>query len=89
MRSRAKLDYVGTQQQLDGGTADEQLRLLREVGILRQQREARRGGVSLALPEQVITEGDDGYGLRVPRAAARRGLERPDLPDDGNGSGRA
>ena len=63
VRSRAKLDYVGAQQQLDGGTADEQLRLLREVGILRQQREARRGGVSLALPEQVITQGDGAYGL--------------------------
>jgi exoribonuclease R len=64
VRSRAKLDYVGAQQALDGGTADEQLRLLREVGILRQQREARRGGVSLAIPEQVITEDDDGYGLQ-------------------------
>ncbi|HET9242781.1 MAG TPA: RNB domain-containing ribonuclease [Gaiella sp.] len=64
VRSRAKLDYVTAQQELDGGTADEQLRLLREIGILRQQREARRGGVSLALPEQVITEEHDGYGLR-------------------------
>ena len=64
VRSRAQLDYVGAQQQLDGGTADEQLRLLREVGILRQQREVRRGGVSLAIPEQVITEEDHHYGLR-------------------------
>jgi exoribonuclease R len=64
VRSRAKLDYVSAQQALDGGTADEQLRLLREVGILRQQREARRGGVSLSLPEQMITEDDDGYGLQ-------------------------
>jgi exoribonuclease R len=64
VRSRAKLDYVSAQQALDGGTAEEQLRLLREVGILRQQREARRGGVSLAIPEQVITQDDDGYGLQ-------------------------
>jgi exoribonuclease R len=64
VRSLAKLDYVTAQQQLDGGTADEQLRLLREVGILRQQREERRGGVSLPLPEQVITEDDGEYGLR-------------------------
>lgn len=64
VRSREKLDYVRSQQALDGGTADEQLRLLREVGILRQQREVRRGGVSLAIPEQVITEDDDGYGLQ-------------------------
>ena len=64
VRSRAKLDYVTAQQELDGGTAHEQLRLLREVGILRQQREERRGGISLAIPEQVVTEDDDGYGLQ-------------------------
>ena len=64
VRSRAKLDYVTSQQELDGGTADEQLRLLREVGLLRQQREVRRGGVSLAIPEQVITEDDGHYGLQ-------------------------
>ena len=64
VRSRAKLDYVTAQQQLDGGTAHEQLRLLREVGILRQQREERRGGVSLPLPDQVITQDDGEYGLR-------------------------
>ncbi len=64
VRSRAKLDYVTSQQELDGGTADEQLRLLREVGLLRQQREVRRGGVSLAIPEQVITEEDGHYGLQ-------------------------
>jgi exoribonuclease R len=64
VRSRAKLDYVTSQQALDGGTADEQLRLLREVGIVRRQRELRRGGVSLALPEQVVTEDRQRYGLR-------------------------
>ena len=64
VRSRAKLDYVSSQQALDGGTADEQLRLLREVGLLRQQREVRRGGVSLAIPEQVITQDDGAYGLQ-------------------------
>jgi exoribonuclease R len=64
VRSRAKLDYVTSQQALDGGTADEQLRLLREVGILRRQREQRRGGVSIALPDQVVTEDRQRYGLR-------------------------
>jgi exoribonuclease R len=63
VRSRAKHDYVGAQQALDAGTADEQLRLLREVGILREQREIMRGGVSLAIPEQVITR-DGSYGLQ-------------------------
>jgi exoribonuclease R len=73
VRSRAKLDYVTVQQQLDGGTADAQLRLLREVGILRQQREARRGGVSLPLPDQVITEEAGEYGLRFSAPLAVEG----------------
>ena len=64
VRSRAKLDYVGAQQALDDGGAAEQLRLLREIGILREQRETRRGGVSLALPEQLVTHDEQRYGLR-------------------------
>ncbi|MEO5851272.1 MAG: RNB domain-containing ribonuclease [Nocardioides sp.] len=59
VRSRAKLDYEGVQRQLDDGSADESLRLLKEVGLLREAREAARGGVSLPLPEQEIDiEGD-------------------------------
>jgi exoribonuclease R len=54
VRSRAKLDYAGLQQQVDAGTADEMSTLLREVGEKRLQREAARGGVSLPLPEQEI-----------------------------------
>ena len=77
------------QQALDGGTAEEQLRLLREVGILRLQREDRRGGVSLPIPEQVITEDDGAVRAQLPRPAPRRGVERPDLPDDGHGRGGA
>ena len=61
--SRAKLDYEGVQRALDDGSADEVLRLLREVGILRQQREVRRGGVSLQLPEQEVAKGPHGYEL--------------------------
>jgi exoribonuclease R len=63
VRSRKKLAYGGVQQALDHGSADEVLRLLREVGILRQQREVRRGGVSLQLPEQEVATGPDGYEL--------------------------
>jgi exoribonuclease R len=63
VRSRKKLDYGGVQQALDAGSADEVLRLLREVGILRQQREARRGGVSLQLPEQEVVTAKHGYEL--------------------------
>ncbi len=54
VRSRAKLDYAGVQRDLDAGTAEESLRLLREVGELRLAREAARGGVSLPTPEQEI-----------------------------------
>ncbi|HET8742066.1 MAG TPA: RNB domain-containing ribonuclease [Gaiella sp.] len=64
VRSRAKLDYVSAQTALDDGTATEQLRLLREIGILREQRETRRGGVSLALPEQLVTHDGQRFGLR-------------------------
>ena len=63
VRSRAKLSYEGVQRALDDGSADEVLRLLREVGILRQQREVRRGGVSLQLPEQEVTKSPSGYEL--------------------------
>lgn len=63
VRSRAKLDYESVQRALDDGSADEVLLLLREVGTLRQQREVRRGGVSLQLPEQEVVKGPDGYRL--------------------------
>ena len=55
VRSRARLDYAGVQQQLDAGTADPLWTLLREVGELRKQREQARGGINLALPEQEIS----------------------------------
>ncbi len=59
VRSRAQLDYESVQEQLDAGNADESLRLLAEVGKLRQVREAARGGVSLPIPEQEVDiEGD-------------------------------
>jgi exoribonuclease R len=54
IRSRAKLDYAGVQQEIDGGTAAPMWAVLREIGELRKQREQRRGGVSLPLPEQEI-----------------------------------
>jgi exoribonuclease R len=68
VRSRAKLDYEGVQAALDGGNASEPLRLLREVGELRQAREERRGGVQLPVPEQVVERTPEGYrlGFRAP-----------------------
>ena len=67
VRSRAKLDYEGVQKQVDDGTADELFTLLGEVGELRKQREAARGGVSLPLPEQEIDVDGDTWTLSFRR----------------------
>ena len=64
VRSRAKLDYASVQRSLDDGTAQESLQLLREVGTLRQEREARRGGITLPIPEQEVVKDSSGYSLR-------------------------
>jgi exoribonuclease R len=67
VRSRAKLDYASVQKQVDDGTADAMIGLLREVGELRKAREAARGGVSLPLPEQVIDVEGDSWSLSFRR----------------------
>jgi exoribonuclease R len=64
VRSRAKLDYAGVQRQIDDGTQDELLTLLREVGERRVRREQVRGGISLPLPEQEIVVDGDQWSLR-------------------------
>src|SRR3954454_16187506 len=64
VRSTAKLDYEGVQKAVDDGTADEVLMLLQEVGELRLQREAARGGISLPLPEQEVEVSGDRWSLR-------------------------
>lgn len=63
VRSRAKLSYARAQEDLDHGTADEQVRLLGRVGALLRDREVARGGVSLDLPDQEVVAGESGYGL--------------------------
>lgn len=63
VRSRAKLDYAGVQRQIDAGTAEEPLALLKDIGTLREEQEIARGGISLDVPEQEIVERDGGYGL--------------------------
>ncbi|WP_330238590.1 RNB domain-containing ribonuclease [Streptomyces sp. NBC_00525] len=73
VRSRARLDYADVQRQIDAGTAEEPLALLRDIGTLREEREVARGGISLNVPEQEITEHDGGYGLEY----------RAPLPADG------
>ena len=63
VRSREKLSYETVQRSLDAGSATESLALLREVGLLRQEREVRRGGITLPIPEQVVERTDGHYGL--------------------------
>ncbi|GHC40526.1 RNB domain-containing ribonuclease [Streptomyces flavofungini] len=71
VRSRAKLDYEGVQRAIDAGTAEEPVALLADIGRLREQREAERGGISLNVPEQEVTEQDGTYalGFRAPLPA--------------------
>ena len=54
VRSRAKLSYEGAQAGIEAGDSHPSIALLPEVGRLRQQLEAERGGVSLNLPDQEI-----------------------------------
>lgn len=61
--NRAKLDYDGVQADLDAGRAHPSLALLPEVGALRAEREREREGISLNLPEQVISEVGDHWEL--------------------------
>ena len=59
VRSREKLDYAEAQRRIDDGSASESLKVLAEVGRLRLEREAARGGISLPLPEQEVEISDD------------------------------
>lgn len=68
VRSRARLDYAGVQASLDAGTDDEVLLLLREVGLLREQRAAERGAVDLPTPSQEVELDDSGRPCLVWRA---------------------
>jgi exoribonuclease R len=64
VRSTARLTYEEVQARLDAGDAGEMLELLREVGLLREERERERGGVSLNVPEQdVVVHADGTFGL--------------------------
>ncbi|HUP32730.1 MAG TPA: RNB domain-containing ribonuclease [Gaiellaceae bacterium] len=63
VRSKAKLDYAAVQRSLDDGTAEEPLLLLREVGLLRQERERRLGGIDLPIPDQQIELTPEGFEL--------------------------
>lgn len=63
VRSREQLTYEQAQAEIDGGSPRESLALLKEVGLLREQRERDRGGVSLQIPEQEIQPDGDSWVL--------------------------
>lgn len=64
VKSREKLTYRQAQDRIDSGADVESLRLLREIGLLRQQIEADRGAISLQLPAQEISpDGSGDYRL--------------------------
>ncbi|GAA1167673.1 RNB domain-containing ribonuclease [Ornithinimicrobium humiphilum] len=66
VRSRRRYTYEEVQQLVDSGEAEESLLLLKEVGELRMQREADRGGASLPMPEQEVEVDEAGtYRLRL------------------------
>ncbi|GGW39585.1 ribonuclease R [Streptomyces lucensis JCM 4490] len=71
VRSRAGLDHASVQEHIDAGTAEEPVALLKEIGTARERLELERGGISLNVPEQEITEQEHGYVLsyRAPRPA--------------------
>jgi exoribonuclease R len=56
VRSRRRLDYGSAQRDIDAGSADEQLVLLRQIGELRLALARERGAVDLPTPEQVVTD---------------------------------
>ncbi|SPF06089.1 ribonuclease R [Streptomyces sp. MA5143a] len=82
VRSRAKLDYASVQKEIDAGTAEEPLALLKEIGHLRERLEVERGGISLHVPEQEIVERDDIGGHEAPGTYALELAYRAPLPAD-------
>jgi exoribonuclease R len=64
VRSRAKLDYLGVQRDVDAGKAPDPVALLPEVGRLLAARGLARGAIDLPMPEQEASS-DGGGGWRL------------------------
>ncbi|ODT96531.1 MAG: ribonuclease II [Pseudonocardia sp. SCN 72-86] len=67
VRSRAQLDYVGVQAELDAGRPlPDAIALLPTVGRLRRELAVARGAIELELPEQeVVPDGAGGWTVRA------------------------
>ncbi|MDH3679702.1 MAG: RNB domain-containing ribonuclease [Acidimicrobiia bacterium] len=64
VRVREAMSYAEAQSRIDADPpGDDKLTLLAEIGRLRQQREADRGGVSISLPAQEVVEHNGSYSL--------------------------
>ncbi len=64
VRSVSRRDYGEVQGSVQAGAPDEQVTLLREIGLKRLQLESERGGASLPMPEQqVVHDGAGQYRL--------------------------
>ncbi len=74
VHTRAAISYTDAQAKIDGGLdRDDSLALLAEIGGLRQDREAERGGVSINLPAQEVVEHGDSYSLEFDEPLAVEG----------------
>ena len=60
VRSVRRYDYEQVQKEIDAGSAEECLVLLKEVGEKRVALERKRGGATLPMPEQEVEEAQDG-----------------------------
>ena len=75
MRSRARLSYAQVQAAIDGEDALPQEvpadlpELLAEIGRLRLEREAARGGISMTTPEQVVEVTEAAHAAEATQAA--------------------
>ena len=91
VRSRARLSYAQVQAAIDGEDALPQEvpadlpELLAEIGRLRLEREAARGGISMTTPEQVIEAAETGAAVTAGTREAA-GTAGPDSPDASDGS---
>jgi exoribonuclease R len=61
VRSRAKLDYVGVQRDVDAGTVADPIALLPDIGRLLLARGLARGAINLPMPEQEIQRSADDH----------------------------